>query len=42
MSGVEVVDLAVTPLRELNQRLHDAGNGGPTDWRIVKIGRAHV
>ena len=29
-TGVEVVDLAVTPLRELNQRLHDvARDGGP-------------
>ena len=27
-TGVEVVDLAVTPLRELNQRLHDVARDG--------------
>ena len=37
-SGLEAAefDLAVTPLRELNQRLHDvARDGGPAHWRIV-------
>ena len=40
----EVVDLAVTPLRELNQRLHDlAGTGeGPRRWRIVNPKGAHA
>ena len=40
----EVVDLAVTPLRELNQRLHDiASTGeGPTRWRIVNPRGAHA
>ena len=42
-TGVEVVDLAVTPLRELNQRLHDvAREGGPTHWRIVNPNGAHA
>jgi glutamate synthase domain-containing protein 3 len=42
-TGAEVVDLAVTPLRELNQRLHDvARNGGPAHWRIVNPNGAHA
>jgi len=42
-TGVEVVDLAVTPLRELNQRLHDvAREGGPAHWRIVNPNGAHA
>lgn len=42
-SAVEVVDLAVTPLRELNQRLHDvARGGGPTHWRVVNPNGAHA
>ena len=40
---IEVVDLATTPLRELNQRLHDvAREGGPTHWRIVNPNGAHA
>jgi len=41
---VEVVDLAVTSLRELNQGLHDlAGSGlGPHRWRIVNPNGAHA
>ena len=40
---VEVVDLATTPLRELNQRLHDvAREGGPKHWRIVNPNGAHA
>ena len=33
----EVVDLALTPLRELNQRLHDVATAGegPRHWRVV-------
>src|SRR3954452_17378091 len=42
-TGVEVVDLAVTPLRELNQRLHDvARDGGAAHWRIVNPNGAHA
>ena len=42
-TDVEVVDLAVTPLRELNQRLHEvAREGGPTHWRIVNPNGAHA
>jgi methylamine---glutamate N-methyltransferase subunit B len=43
-AAVEVVDLAVTPLRELNQRLHDlARTGGkPHHWRIVNPNGAHA
>ena len=42
-TGVEVVDLATTPLRDLNQRLHDvAAEGGPTHWRVVNPNGAHA
>ena len=41
-TDIEVVDLAVTPLRELNQRLHDAASGGPRSWRIVNPNGAHA
>ena len=42
-TGVEVVDLATTPLRDLNQRLHDlAAGGGPTQWRVVNPNGAHA
>jgi len=42
-TGVEVVDLARTPLRELNQRLHDvAHDGGPMHWRVVNPNGAHA
>jgi glutamate synthase domain-containing protein 3 len=38
----EVVDLAVTPLRELNQRLHDlATSPGPLAWRVTNPSGAH-
>lgn len=42
--AVEVVDLAVTPLRELNQRLHDLARGGPGPrrWRILNPNGAHA
>jgi glutamate synthase domain-containing protein 3 len=41
---LEVVDLAVTPLRELNQRLHDVAlsGDGPRRWRIVNPKGAHA
>ncbi len=40
----EVVDLALTPLRDLNQRLHDVAltGEGPTRWRIVNPRGAHA
>jgi glutamate synthase domain-containing protein 3 len=43
--AVETVDLATTPLRELNARLHvlaaDRGRVGPAQWRIVNPGGRH-
>jgi len=43
-TAVEVVDLATTPLRELNQRLHDLAGGapGPRHWRVLKPSGAHA
>ncbi|HJS50004.1 MAG TPA: hypothetical protein VJ745_06745 [Gaiellaceae bacterium] len=42
-SAVEVVDLASTPLRELNRRLHDLASArGPTAWRILNPNGAHA
>jgi glutamate synthase domain-containing protein 3 len=43
-ASVEVVDLAVTPLRELNQRLHDLAGGeeGPRHWRVLNPNGAHA
>ena len=43
-TAVEVVDLAATPLRELNQRLHDLAGGapGPRRWRVVNPNGAHA
>ena len=38
----EVVDLATTPLRELNQRLHDLAGDGPRRWRVVNPNGAHA
>jgi glutamate synthase domain-containing protein 3 len=42
-AGVEVVDLASTPLRELNQRLHDLAGGapGPRRWIVRSPNGAH-
>jgi methylamine---glutamate N-methyltransferase subunit B len=39
----ELVDLAETPLRELNQRLHDAtrATGAPRAWRVRNPGGRH-
>ena len=40
---VEVVDLAQTPLRELNQRLHDLSREpGPARWRVINPSGAHA
>jgi len=43
-TAVEVVDLAVTPLRELNQRLHDlvGDASGPRHWRVLNPSGAHA
>jgi glutamate synthase domain-containing protein 3 len=43
-TAIEVVDLASTPLRELNQRLHDlaAGAPGPRRWRVLNPNGAHA
>jgi glutamate synthase domain-containing protein 3 len=42
-AAVEVVDLDGTPLRELNQRLHDlAAQAGPTHWRVLNPNGAHA
>jgi len=42
-AAVEVVDLATTSLRELNQRLHElARTPGPSHWRIVNPSGAHA
>jgi methylamine---glutamate N-methyltransferase subunit B len=39
-TAVEVVDLAETPLRELNRRLHEAR--GPGHWRVLNPNGAHA
>jgi methylamine---glutamate N-methyltransferase subunit B len=40
---VEVVDLAVTPLRELNQRLHDLMRApAQSRWRVLNPNGAHA
>jgi methylamine---glutamate N-methyltransferase subunit B len=42
-TDVEVVDLAVTPLRELNQRLHDlTRTPGQSCWRVLNPNGAHA
>jgi glutamate synthase domain-containing protein 3 len=43
-AAVEIVDLASTSLRELNQRLHDLAGGaaGPWHFRIVNPSGAHA
>jgi len=42
-TDVEVVDLAVTPLRELNRRLHDlARTPGQSCWRVLNPNGAHA
>jgi len=39
-SAVEVIDLAQTPLRELNARLHEPG--APRRWRVENPGGRHA
>ena len=42
-AAVEVVDLAETPLRELNQRLHQLALApGPAHWRVLNPNGAHA
>jgi glutamate synthase domain-containing protein 3 len=41
LRGVEVVDLASTPLRELNRRLHERADGSRS-WRILNPNGAHA
>jgi glutamate synthase domain-containing protein 3 len=43
-TSVEVVDLAVTPVRELNQRLHDVSSSGLglRRWRVLNPNGAHA
>jgi methylamine---glutamate N-methyltransferase subunit B len=42
-AAVEVVDLADTPLRELNQRLHQLASApGPVHWRVLNPNGAHA
>jgi glutamate synthase domain-containing protein 3 len=43
-TAVEVVDLAVTPLRQLNRRLHERAGGppGPRRWRVLNPNGAHA
>src|SRR5262249_58247623 len=33
-AALESIDLATTTVRDLNQRLHDAAGGGPSQWRM--------
>jgi glutamate synthase domain-containing protein 3 len=42
--AVEVVDLALTGVRDLNQRLHDMAGGrpGPRRWRVLNSNGAHA
>ncbi len=44
LGAVETVDLAVTPLRELNQRLHHLARDdkGPRRWRVLHPNGAHA
>ena len=42
-TSVETVDLATTPLRELNRRLHELATGdGPRHWRVINPDGAHA
>jgi glutamate synthase domain-containing protein 3 len=43
-AAVAVVDLAATPLRDLNQRLHDlaGGEAEPRRWQVVNPNGAHA
>jgi len=42
-AGVQTIDLATTPLRELNARLHAIGpDATPSRWRVVHANGAHA
>ncbi|HEY6654721.1 MAG TPA: hypothetical protein VI028_11375 [Solirubrobacterales bacterium] len=41
-AALESVDLATTTVRELNQRLHDAGPAGRSHWRVENPEGAHA
>lgn len=41
-TDVEVVDLAETPLRELNARLHALDESSPRRWRVLNPNGAHA
>jgi glutamate synthase domain-containing protein 3 len=41
-AALESLDLATTSVRELNQRLHDAGGAGRSQWRIENPEGAHA
>jgi glutamate synthase domain-containing protein 3 len=43
-SGLDAkeIDLAVTPLRELNAALHAVGDDGPRHWRVLNPRGAHA
>jgi glutamate synthase domain-containing protein 3 len=41
-TDVEVVDLAETPLRELNARLHALDESSPAHWRVLNPNGAHA
>jgi methylamine---glutamate N-methyltransferase subunit B len=41
-TAVEVVDLSVTSLRDLNDRLHRLGADGPRSWRVLNPNGAHA
>jgi methylamine---glutamate N-methyltransferase subunit B len=41
-AALESVDLATTTVRELNQRLHDAGSRDPSHWRVENPEGAHA
>ncbi len=42
--SLEIVDLSVTPLREVNQRLHDLAGAAdaPRHWRVLNPNGAHA
>jgi methylamine---glutamate N-methyltransferase subunit B len=43
VEALEVVDLARTPLRELNQHLHELASApGPSQWRVLNPNGAHA
>src|SRR5262249_59215889 len=41
-AALESVDLASMSVRDLNQRLHDAGEEGPSHWRVENPEGAHA